>query len=61
MLADGLAHYVAAWNLATGHPGLSVAGGTADGTPVGVQFVGNRHDKRMLVTLGDALLTALNA
>lgn len=39
----------------TGHPALSVPIETDDGTPVGVQFVGQRDDERTLVALGVAL------
>jgi aspartyl-tRNA(Asn)/glutamyl-tRNA(Gln) amidotransferase subunit A len=36
----------------TGHPALSVPVATGEGTPVGVQFVGARHDEATLVALG---------
>lgn len=38
----------------TGHPALTVPAGADDG-PVGIQFVGARHDERTLVTLGGTL------
>ncbi|MEF8784985.1 MAG: amidase [Haloarculaceae archaeon] len=39
----------------TGHPALTVPVETDDGTPVGVQFVGQRDGERTLVALGAAL------
>lgn len=40
----------------TGHPALSVP--VFDGeAPVGVQFVGQRHDEHMLISLGKTLET----
>ncbi|WP_158600095.1 amidase [Halorubrum sp. Atlit-28R] len=42
----------------TGHPALSVPIETADGEPVGLEFVGARRDEATLVALGAALETA---
>jgi Asp-tRNA(Asn)/Glu-tRNA(Gln) amidotransferase A subunit family amidase len=39
----------------TGHPAITVPVETDDGTPVGVQFVGQRDDERTLVALGSTL------
>ncbi|MFB6092373.1 MAG: amidase [Haloquadratum sp.] len=41
----------------TGHPALTVPAGD-DGDPVGVQFVGRRHDERTLFSLGASLEAA---
>ncbi len=45
----------------SGHPALSVPAGTADGAPVGVQFVGDRRDEATLVALGETLEGQLEA
>ncbi len=39
----------------TGHPALSVPVETADGEPVGLEFVGARRDEATLVALGSAI------
>ena len=43
----------------SGYPALSVPVESADGAPVGVEFVGGRREEATLVALGNALETAL--